>query len=96
SEQLGSGSVSGALSGLDPAQAKQAATAGAESFVYALGHAMSVSALVALVGAVVGVTAIRAKGKRASTLESAEASVNPGGSAVTAVEESEAAPTPVA
>ena len=63
SQQLGSGSVSGALKGLEPAQAKAAATAGAESFVYALGHAMSISAVVALVGAVIGVTAIRAKRK---------------------------------
>jgi EmrB/QacA subfamily drug resistance transporter len=96
SEQLGSGSVSGALKGLDPAQAKEAAAAGADSFVYALGHAMTVSAVVALVGAVVGVTAIRAKGKSSSTLEKAEAAVNAGGSAVTAIEESEARPQPVA
>jgi EmrB/QacA subfamily drug resistance transporter len=85
SEQLGSGSVSGALDGLAPSQAKQAAAAGAESFVYALGHAMTVSGVVALVGAVIGVTAIRAKGKKA-TVEAAEASVNPGGSAVAARE----------
>ncbi len=91
SEQLGSGSVSGALNGLAPAQAKEAATAGADSFVYALGHAMTVSALVALVGAVIGVAAIRAKSKQTSTPEEREAAVNPGGSAVTAIEESEAA-----
>ena len=96
SEQLGSGSVSGALKGLDPVQAKEAAAAGADSFVYALGHAMSVSAVVALVGAVIGVTAIRAKGKYSSTLEETEAAVNPGGSAVTAIEESEAGRQPVA
>lgn len=96
SEQLGSGSVSGALKGLDPVQAKEAAAAGADSFVYALGHAMSVSAVVALVGAVIGVTAIRAKGKHSSTLEETEAAVNPGGSAVTAIEESEAGRQPVA
>jgi hypothetical protein len=85
SEQLGSGSVSGALKGLDPGQAKEAAAAGAESFVYALGHAMTVSGCVALLGAVIGVTAIRAKTKQ-STVEAAEASVNPGGSAVAARE----------
>ncbi len=85
-EQLGSGSVSGALKGLPPTQAKEAASAGAESFVYALGHAMTISAAVVLVGAVVGVTAIRAKGKRPSTVEAAEATVNPGGSAVAARE----------
>lgn len=96
SEQLGSGSVSGALKGLDPVQAKEAAAAGADSFVYALGHAMSVSAVVALVGAVIGVTAIRAKGKYSSTLEETEAAVNPGGSAVTAIEEFEAGRQPVA
>lgn len=96
SEQLGSGSVSGALKGLDPVQAKEAAAAGADSFVYALGHAMSVSAVVALVGAVIGVTAIRAKGKYPSTLEETETAVNPGGSAVTAIEESEAGRQPVA
>ena len=45
SQQLGSGSVSGALKGLDPVQAKQAAAAGAEAFVYGLGNAMRVSAL---------------------------------------------------
>jgi EmrB/QacA subfamily drug resistance transporter len=96
SEQLGSGSVTGALKGLDPVQAKQAASAGAESFVYALGHAMSVSGAVALAGAVVGVVAIRAKGKGPSTVKEAEASVNPGGSAVAAIEESAPAPKPVA
>jgi EmrB/QacA subfamily drug resistance transporter len=90
SEQLGSGSVSGALKGLPPTQAKEAASAGAESFVYALGHAMSISAAVVLIGAVVGVVAIRAKGKRPSTIEAAEAAVNPGGSAVAASESREA------
>jgi EmrB/QacA subfamily drug resistance transporter len=60
-EQLGSGTVSGALEGLPPAQAKAAAAAGAESFVYGLSHAMTVSGAVALAGAVIGVVAIRAK-----------------------------------
>jgi hypothetical protein len=46
---------------------------------------MTVSGFVALAGAVVGVTAIRAKGKQ-STLEAAEAAVSPGGSAVAARE----------
>ncbi len=86
SEQLGSGSV-GQLKGLDPAQTKQIAAAGSEAFVYALGHAMTVSGAVAVVGAVIGATAIRAKGKaRPSTLEATEATVNPGGSAVAARE----------
>ena len=96
SEQLGSGSVSGALDGLAPGQAKLAASAGAESFVYALGHAMTVSGLVALVGAAIGITAIRAKGQRASSVEEAEATVNPGGSAVTAIEGSAPVREPVA
>ena len=88
SEQLGSGSVSGALKGLDPSQAAEAKAAGSEAFVYALGHAMSVSGAVALAGAAIGIVAIRAKSKGKSTLEEAEAAVNPGGSAVTAIEES--------
>ena len=70
-KQLGSGSINGALRGLDPAQAKQAAAAGAEAFVYALGHAMSISGFVALLGAGIGATAIRAKAKRVGS-ESAE------------------------
>jgi EmrB/QacA subfamily drug resistance transporter len=86
SEQLGSGTV-GHLNDLDPAQAKQVATAGGEAFVYALGHAMSVSGAVAAVGAVIAAAAIRAKAKeKPSTVEAAEAAVNPGGSAVAARE----------
>jgi EmrB/QacA subfamily drug resistance transporter len=84
SSQLGGGSTE-PIQGVDPAQARQVIAAGREAFVYALGHAMSVSAAVALVGAVVGATAIRAKGKK-TTLEAAEAAVNPGGSAVEARE----------
>jgi hypothetical protein len=84
SSQLGGGSTE-PIQGVDPVQARQVVTAGREAFVYALGHAMSVSAAVALVGAVVGATAIRAKGKK-TTLEAAEAAVNPGGSAVEARE----------
>ena len=90
-EQLGSGSVTGALNGLDPVQAKQASAAGSEAFVYALGNAMTVSAVVALAGAVIGVVAIRAKSKRPTTVEAAEAVANPGGSAVAAEETEEAA-----
>ncbi|HJX32778.1 MAG TPA: MFS transporter [Solirubrobacterales bacterium] len=57
-----------------------------QQFVHALGHAMSISAMVALAGAVVGATAIRAKRKSLS-LEAVEATaVNPGGSAVAARE----------
>jgi EmrB/QacA subfamily drug resistance transporter len=59
-----------------------------QQFVDALGFAMSVCAGVALLGAVVGATAIRAKrrGERELTVEAAEANVNPGGSAVAARE----------
>jgi hypothetical protein len=91
SQQLGSGSVSGALKGLDPAQARQASAAGSEAFVYALGHAMSVSGIVALLGAGVAVAAIRAKSKGTTTIEEAEAAVRPGGSGVTAIEEADEA-----
>jgi hypothetical protein len=83
-EQLGGGST-GHLNSLDASQAKEVAAAGREAFVYALGHAMTVSAVIALVGAVVGATAIRAKGKEIS-VEATEAAVNPGGSALAARE----------
>ncbi len=93
SEQLGGGST-GHIQGLAPSQAKEVASAGSEAFVYALGHAMTVSGCVAVLGVVVAATAIRAKGKaKPGTLEAAEASVNPGGSAVAAAE---AGPEPVA
>ena len=62
---------------------RQVVAAGQEAFVYALGHAMTVSGAVALTGAVVGATAIRAKRKSIST-EAAEAAVNPGGSELAA------------
>jgi EmrB/QacA subfamily drug resistance transporter len=96
SEQLGGGSV-GHLKGLDPAQAKQVAVAGSEAFVYALGHAMSVSSAVAVLGAVVGATAIRAK-RKGITVEAAEADANPGGATIAAREMAEpvAAGEPVA
>jgi EmrB/QacA subfamily drug resistance transporter len=90
-EQLGGGSVSAALNGLNPVQAKQASAAGSEAFVYALGNAMTVSAVIALAGAVIGVVAIRAKSKRPTTVEAGEAIANPGGSAIAAGETEEAA-----
>lgn len=88
---LGGGSA-GHVPGLDPAQVKQVTLASGEAFVYALGTAMTVSSLVALAGAAVAALAIRAR-KRGpeSTLEEAEAAVNPGGSALTAAEEREGA-----
>ncbi|HEY2716779.1 MAG TPA: MFS transporter [Solirubrobacterales bacterium] len=86
-DQLGGGSVSKALHGLDPSQAKQATAAGSEAFVYALGNAMTVSAVVALAGAAVGVLAIRAKSRpQRTTVEAAKAIANPGGSAIAAEE----------
>ncbi len=84
-DQLGGGGA-GHVPGLDAAQAKQVAEAGGEAFVYALSHAMTVSAFVALLGAAVGAIAIRGKKGTKTTLEAAEAEVNPGGSAVVAEE----------
>ena len=49
SEQLGGGSVP-KVPGLDAAQAKEVTMAGNEAFVYAVGHAMTVSGFVALSG----------------------------------------------
>jgi EmrB/QacA subfamily drug resistance transporter len=95
-DSLGSGSVSGALKGLDPAQAKEATVAGSEAFVYALGNAMTVAAVVALVGAAVGAFAIRAKAKGETSVEAAEADANPGGAAVAAEERVERATEQVA
>jgi EmrB/QacA subfamily drug resistance transporter len=69
------------------AGSNDAARVGGDDFVYALGTAMTVSAVIALVGAVVGGLAIRAKGRGSgTTVEAAEATVNPGGSAVAAKE----------
>jgi MFS family permease len=56
-----------------------------QQFVTALGHAMSVSAVVAVLGAAIGATAIRAKRDELS-IEAVEADVNPGGSALAAQE----------
>ncbi len=95
-DSLGSGSVSGALGGLAPAQAREATTAGSEAFVYALSNAMVVAAVVALAGAAVGAFAIRAKAKGETTVEAAEADANPGGSAVAAEERVERAAEQVA
>jgi len=85
SDQLGGGSLE-KVPGVDPAQAKQVAAAGREAFVYALGHAMTVSGFVALVGALIGATAIRAKTRTRTTVEAATAEANPGGEGVAAEE----------
>ena len=89
SDQLGGGTVP-KVPGLDAAQAKEVTAAGNEAFVYALSHAMTVSGFVALVGAVIGATAIRAKAKGHTSVEAAAAEANPGGEAI-AAEEREAA-----
>jgi EmrB/QacA subfamily drug resistance transporter len=86
--QLG-GSSSGALKGMSPAETKQVAAAGQEAFVYALGHAMTVSALVALSGAAIAVATIRAR-RHAVSVEVAEAIANPGGEEIAALEEAAA------
>jgi MFS family permease len=85
SEQLGGGSVT-KVPGLSAAQAREVTNAGSEAFVYALSHAMTVSGFVALVGAVIGATAIRAKAKGQTSVEAATAEANPGGEAIAAEE----------
>ncbi|MGN6588284.1 MAG: MFS transporter, partial [Solirubrobacterales bacterium] len=89
SEQLGGGSVQN-VPGLDATQTKQVMAAGSEAFVYALGHAMTVSGFVALLGAAIGATAIRAKAKDISA-EAAAAEASPGGEALAAEDVQEAA-----
>jgi EmrB/QacA subfamily drug resistance transporter len=86
--QLG-GSSAEALKGMPAAQAKQVVAAGREAFVYALGHAMTVSAVVALCGAAIGAAAIKA-GPHGVSLEVAEAIANPGGEEIAALEEAAA------
>jgi EmrB/QacA subfamily drug resistance transporter len=85
SDQLGGGTVP-KVPGLDAAQVKEVTLAGNEAFVYAVSHAMTVSGFVALVGAVIGATAIRAKAKGHTSVEAATAEVNPGGEALAAEE----------
>jgi EmrB/QacA subfamily drug resistance transporter len=91
SEQLGGGSLE-KVPGIDPAQAKQVAAAGNEAFVYALSHAMTVSGFVALVGAVIGATAIRAKTRSTTSAEAAAAEASPGGEALAGEQAQEAVP----
>jgi EmrB/QacA subfamily drug resistance transporter len=89
SDQLGGGGVPH-VSGLGAAQTKEIVAAGNEAFVYALSHAMTVSGFVALAGALIGATAIRAKG-RTTTPEAAVAESSPGGEALAGEEAREAA-----
>ena len=84
-ESLGSGGAGKALAGLPPEQAQPAGAAAQDAFVYALSHAMGICAAVTLLGAVVGVAAIRSR-RRPATLEAAEAPVGPAGSEVAARE----------
>ena len=89
SDQLGGGSMAN-VPGIDAAQAKEVAAAGNEAFVYALSHAMTVSGFVALVGAMIGATAIRAKARTVPSPQAAVAEASPGGEAVAAEEAQEA------
>lgn len=90
SEQLGGGGVPH-VAGLAPSQAREVVGAGNEAFVYALSHAMTVSGFVALAGALIGATAIRAKARTATTPEAAVAEASPGGEALAGEEAREAA-----
>ncbi|HEY2334790.1 MAG TPA: MFS transporter [Solirubrobacterales bacterium] len=60
------------------------ADASPQQFVDALGHAMSICAVVAALGAVIGATAIRAK-RDSLSAEEVEAALNPGGEELTAL-----------
>jgi len=63
-----------------------------QQFVDGLSNAMTVSALVALAGALIGAATIRAKPRsKQISAEAVEAAVNPGGSELAAIEEAEAA-----
>lgn len=89
SDQLGGGGVP-RVPGLNASQAQEVVAAGNEAFVYAVSHAMTVSGFVALAGALIGATAIRAKG-RTTTPEAAVAEASPGGEALAGEEAREAA-----
>jgi MFS family permease len=71
------------------------ADVGPQQFVDALGHAMSVCAVVAAAGAMIGATAIRAK-RGGLHAEAAEAAVNPGGEELAALATSGDRPDPAA
>ena len=90
SDQLGGGTVP-KVPGLDAAQVKEVTVAGNEAFVYAVSHAMTVSGFVALTGALIGATAIRAKGRNPVSPEAAVAEASPGGEALAGEEAREAA-----
>jgi EmrB/QacA subfamily drug resistance transporter len=89
SAELGGGG--GQIAGLDPALAREVATAGNEAFVYALGSAMTVSALIALAGTIIAVATIRTSHRPSDSAAVPEANVNPAGPAL-ATEEHELAP----
>jgi EmrB/QacA subfamily drug resistance transporter len=91
-EGLGAGTF-GNVPGLNGSQAKEVATAGGEAFVYGLGSAMTVSAIIALAGAIVAAIAIRSKRSNdAISIEPPGAPASPGGPAVAAIEAERAAP----
>jgi len=91
SDQLGGGTVP-KVPGLDAAQVKKVTAAGNEAFVYAVSHAMTVSGFFALLGALIGATAIRAKARDTGVSpEAAVAEASPGGEALAGEEAREAA-----
>jgi EmrB/QacA subfamily drug resistance transporter len=67
---------------LEGAGAQPGAAAKAEAFVYALGHAMTVSAFVVLIGVAVGAFAIRPKSRTTISPLAAAAEASPGGEAL--------------
>ncbi len=90
SAELGGGGT-GQIAGLDPTQAREVVSAGGEAFVYALGTAMTVSAAIALAGALIAALTIRARHQPAGAAEAPEPNLNPAGPAL-ATEEHELAP----
>ncbi|MFL5873612.1 MAG: MFS transporter [Solirubrobacterales bacterium] len=91
SDQLGGGTVP-KVPGLDAAQVKEVTAAGNEAFVYAVSHAMTVSGFFALLGALIGATAVRSKARGTGVSpEAAVAEASPGGEALAGEEAREAA-----
>jgi EmrB/QacA subfamily drug resistance transporter len=71
--------------GLPPAEAKQVATAGHDAFIYALSHAMRLSAAVAAAGAVIGFVLIEGRVRRTRP-GTREAALGAGGEAAGALD----------
>jgi EmrB/QacA subfamily drug resistance transporter len=73
------GGGSAGIQGLDKAQASQVSAAGHDAFIYGLSHAMRLSAAVAAVGVVIGLTLIESRKSRpAGEAEPATAAGTPG------------------